>query len=230
MNISGFLKQSFIDYPGKIVSVVFTQGCNFRCPYCHNPELIPVTEGTIPEKVIFAHLEKNRLLLDGIAITGGEPTLQPDLKSFIQRVKESGLLVKLDTNGSNPKLLRNLLDERLLDYVAMDIKSALTETDYALASGIAVSPGKLQQIRQSIQMIINSGVAHEFRTTVCRELVSMENIRAILPELEGAQRYFLQQYRDNEKFEEAKFSAYPKEETEEFLINTDQKVPIFIRY
>ena len=208
MQIGGFIKQSLIDYPGKIAAVVFTQGCNFRCGYCHNEELFPFGKGTISEETVLVHLKKNRFLLDGLVITGGEPTMQADLYSFIKKVKDMGLLVKLDTNGSNPKVMESLRVKDLLDYVAMDIKSALTEPDYSLASGISVSPEMLKRVRQSIQMIIHSGVEHEFRTTVCRELVSLENIRAIVPELEGAQRYFLQQYRSNEKSSETNFFAY----------------------
>lgn len=229
MQISGIVKQSLIDYPGKIATVVFTQGCNFHCGYCHNEELIPVGKGIISGETILAYLEKNRFLLDGVVITGGEPTMQADLFPFIRKVKDLGLLVKLDTNGSNPKIVENLLSEDMLAYVAMDIKSALTETDYSLASGISVSSKMLNRIRQSIQMIIYSGVEHEFRTTVCRELISLKNIDAIIPELEGAQRYFLQQYRDNEKIEEERLSAYPEEEIYAMISEFSVKFPIYNR-
>ncbi len=218
MRISGWIRQSLMDYPGKVASVIFTQGCNFRCPYCHNPELIPLGEGSIPEETVLAQMEKNRFLLDGLVITGGEPTMQPDLRSFIKKVKDLGLSVKLDTNGSNPEILSQLLTEHLVDYVAMDIKSALTEEDYAMAAGVVCSPQKLEHVRRSVRYIIRSGVEHEFRTTVCRELISFDHIRTILSELKGAQRYFLQQYRPGEKQNYAEnYSAYSKEEIADFI-------------
>lgn len=231
MQIGGFVKQSLIDYPGKIAAIVFTQGCNFRCGYCHNEELIPVRKGTIDEKTIWTNLEKNRFLLDGVVVTGGEPTMQTDLFSFISKVKELGLLVKLDTNGGNPKVMESLLAEDLLDYVAMDIKSALTELNYSCVSGISVSPEMLKRIRQSIQLIIHSGVEHEFRTTVCRELVSLENVRAIVSELDGAQKYYLQQYHSNfhQTNDNHVFSAYPDEEIRNQAESLSKKIPVFIR-
>ncbi len=218
MQISGWIRQSLMDYPGKIASVVFTQGCNFRCPYCHNPELIGFGEGAIPEDVVLAHLDKNRFLLDGLVITGGEPTMQPDLCVFIRQVKDLGLFVKLDTNGSHPKILLQLLNEHLVDYVAMDVKSALKEKDYAAAAGVVFSSRKLEQIRRSVRYIVRSGVDHEFRTTVCRELISFDHIRGILSELKDAQRYFLQQYRPGEKQDDAEnYSAYPIDVMTDFV-------------
>lgn len=230
MQISGFVKQSLMDYPGKFAAVIFTQGCNFRCPYCHNQELIPFLAGTITEEFVFAHLEKNRLLLDGLVITGGEPSVQPDLYSFIRKVKALGLLVKLDTNGSNPEVLKQLLEAQLVDYVAMDIKSALTKEDYSTSAGVVFSSKKLNNIRESIRYIIDSGIEHEFRTTVCSELISPEHIKSILPELKGAKRYYLQRYHNTEKIFENKnhFSAYSIEKMQ-YFIESSAEVPIFIR-
>lgn len=205
MRIGGFIKQSLMDYPGKIASVVFTQGCNFKCPYCHNAGLIPVCKGSISNELVFSHLEKNKLLLDGVVISGGEPTMQTDLYSFVTKVKELGLLVKLDTNGTNPILLKKLIEHQLLDYIAMDVKTALSFQKYAVVSGISCTitdrmtashpiGNLLFKLRQSIQFIIESGIEHEFRTTICKELISLEDIRSILNEITGCQRYFLQQY------------------------------------
>ena len=123
-----------MDYPGKIASVVFTQGCNFSCPYCHNRELIPVSPGSFPSAPVFSHLEKNRLLLDGVVITGGEPTLHSGLPDFIKAVRDLGLAVKLDTNGTNPKMLEILIRQDLVDYIAMDVKSSMDSERYSLAT------------------------------------------------------------------------------------------------
>ncbi|MGV8091209.1 MAG: anaerobic ribonucleoside-triphosphate reductase activating protein [Mangrovibacterium sp.] len=230
MQISGWIKQSLMDYPGKVASVIFTQGCNFRCPYCHNPELIPLRQGAIPEETVFAHLEKNRFLLDGLVITGGEPTMQPDLCSFIKKVKGLGLSVKLDTNGSNPKILSQLLTEHLIDYVAMDIKSAMTEKDYSPVTGVVFSTKRLDQVRRSVQCIIRSRVEHEFRTTVCRELISFDQIRTILSEIKGAQRYFLQQYYPGEKHNSSEnYSSYSMEEMDNFVSQSVGEVMLSVR-
>lgn len=195
MQLSGFIKQSLIDYPGMIAAVVFTQGCNLNCPYCHNPQLISSTAGTIPVSETLRYFTKNRLLLDAVVITGGEPTLQKDLPQYLSAIKQLGLKVKLDTNGVTPDILSRRLSSGLIDYVAMDIKSELTPAAYSRASGVVFTKEAAGRIRQSARLIIDSGIPHEFRTTVCRELVTPENIRALLQELDGARQYFLQQYR-----------------------------------
>ncbi|SFF23696.1 anaerobic ribonucleoside-triphosphate reductase activating protein [Sunxiuqinia elliptica] len=229
MNISGWIKQSLMDYPGKIASVIFTQGCNFRCPYCHNPELIPKGKGRIDENEVLAHLRKTQMLLDGIVISGGEPTMQSDLTDFIREIKSLGLAVKLDTNGSQSNRLEQLLAEGLVDYIAMDIKSELCPADYSKNSGIPVSTPCLNEIRRSIQLLIRSGVEHEFRTTVCRELISMENLHRILAEMTGAKRYFIQHYRPAEKQTTMRFSAYSNEEIAGWLAIANQQLDVAIR-
>lgn len=219
MNISGWIKQSMMDFPGKIAAVVFTQGCNFKCPYCHNPELIAFETGSFSEEVIFQHFTKNRFLLDGVVITGGEPTLQPELLNFIKKIKSLGLAVKLDTNGSHPKLVKKLIGQQLVDYFAMDIKSAFDYRNYSLASGIPISETLLQNIKQTMHMIIESGIEHEFRTTICKELITFNNISSILHEIEGCKRYCLQQYRtfNNEKSEQTLFTVYDVNSIENYL-------------
>jgi pyruvate formate lyase activating enzyme len=191
MNIGGFEKYSFIDYPGCISSVVFTVGCNFHCPYCHNPELVrPGSNGPagrLSQSDILAFLEKRRKYLDGVVITGGEPTLQPDLQQFCREVKSLGLSVKLDTNGSNPSALAALVSGGLVDYIAMDIK---TDPDhYVPLISHDINP---QYIKDSIRIILESGLPHEFRTTCVIPMVDSSSIRAIARLVQGADLYALQ--------------------------------------
>ena len=191
MRIGGFQKFSLIDYPGKICAIVFTQGCNFRCPYCHNPELVkPSLFGkTIPEEEIFSFLEKRKGKLDAVEITGGEPTLQKDLVDFIQRIKEIGYLVKLDTNGSNPEMLEIIINHGLVDYIAMDIKAPLEKYKEVIHS--VINPEK---IKRSIRTIMSSNIKYEFRTTVVKSQLSKEDIINIGKLIEGAELYILQKF------------------------------------
>jgi pyruvate formate lyase activating enzyme len=125
MHIGGFIKQSLIDYPGKIASVIFTAGCNLRCPYCHNPELVDLNENTslLDQNEILTYIKDNAVLLDAVVITGGEPLMHPDVFDFIHKIKNLGLLVKIDTNGTNPEALKKIIDEKLVDFIAMDVKN-----------------------------------------------------------------------------------------------------------
>jgi len=179
MRIGGFQKQSFIDWEGKTTAVIFTKGCNFRCSYCHNPELVypKLIEQTedISEKTVFDFLSIRKKWLDGIVITGGEPTLQKDLKDFIVNVKKKGFAVKLDTNGSSTKILRDLLKANLLDYVAMDIKTILELYEYELICGIK-DPKLLINIKESIEILKNSGINYQLRTTVVPRFHTKEMI------------------------------------------------------
>lgn len=191
MKIGGWQRFSLLDYPGRLSAVIFTQGCNFRCPYCHNPELvIPERFQELqPEEDVLAWLKKRVNRLDGVVITGGEPTLQPDLAQFLKKIKKLGFLVKIDTNGSHPEALAWLLKKSLVDYWAMDIKApqekysaiAQTEIDFGL-------------IQQSIDLIMNSGQAYEFRTTVVRNQLVPEDIMEIGQMIKGAERYVLQPF------------------------------------
>lgn len=191
MNIGGFQKVSLIDYPGRISAVVFTQGCNFRCPFCHNPELADPAQFGPPlnETEIFAFLEKRRGTLDGVSITGGEPTLQPDLAVFAARLKDMGFLVKIDTNGSRPEVLRDLIDRRRVDAVAMDVKGPLKKYDRLTG---AKDSGRT--IRESIGLILASGLTHEFRTTVVPSLLTERDFRQIGRLVEGAASFVVQTY------------------------------------
>lgn len=176
MLIGGLLKFTLIDYPGKVAAVVFTQGCNYRCPFCHNPQLVLPELFTVPLAVeeVAGFLEKRRGQLQGVVITGGEPTLQEGLKDFIVRVKAMGYLVKLDTNGSRPQVLREILDARLVDLVAMDIKAS--PAGYGKATG---GRADLAGVTASIELIKRSGVDYIFRTTALKGFLTPEDVAAI---------------------------------------------------
>jgi len=191
MRIAGVQKFSLIDYPGKLSAVIFTQGCNFRCPFCHNPELVlPEQYGTLQAADSLSQLfAKRRRQLDGIVITGGEPTLQEDLVDFIRDIKKMDYLVKLDTNGSRPLILNELYREKLIDFVAMDIKAPLAK--YPSVCGVEV---RLDDIRNSIEIIKNSGVPYMFRTTVVKRFLNIHDLLEI-QNLAGNQgHYHLQNF------------------------------------
>ncbi|MDD4476571.1 MAG: anaerobic ribonucleoside-triphosphate reductase activating protein [Patescibacteria group bacterium] len=201
MLIGGLEKLTLIDYPGKVAATVFTSGCNFRCPFCHNPRLTTISEFESPafsEKEVLDYLNTNKDYLEGVCVTGGEPSLQADLKKFLAEIKSLGLLVKLDTNGSNPEVLENLLAERLVDYIAMDVKSPLEEEAYNY-----FLPGlNFENIARSVDIIKNSGVDYEFRTTVF-PLLAEEDILEIAESLAGSRAYYLQRFSDeNELMDE----------------------------
>lgn len=189
MRIGGLTRSSLIDYPGKVCAIIFTIGCNFRCPYCHNPELVDETAEEIPESDIFAFLESRVGLLDGVTITGGEPTLHDDLPSFIARIKKLGFLVKLDSNGTNPDMLRRLIDWKLVDYIAMDIKAPLRKYEYTVAR-----PVDRECIKASVELLKEGRVAYEFRTTVIKVLNPKEDFYEIGELIEGADAYYLQKF------------------------------------
>jgi pyruvate formate lyase activating enzyme len=192
MQIRGWVKTSLIDYPGRIASVLFTSGCNFRCPYCQNPELVlhPESLPEIDPVEIFQLLARRRGLIDGMVITGGEPTLQNDLNGFLRKAKELGLAIKLDTNGYRPQALREMLERGLLDYVAMDIKTSIAK--YPLAAGVPVD---VRRIEESVRLNLSSGIDYEFRTTVVPGIVTLEDVEEISKLIAGARKYILQQFR-----------------------------------
>ena len=191
MNFGGFEKFTLIDYPAKIACMVYTIGCPFRCPYCHNPELVDETCTTkIDEKVILDFLDERKGILDAIVITGGEPTMHgKKLVSFMGKVKKRGFLVKLDSNGVDPKFLQKVIDEKLVDYIAMDIKAPFSKYSQTVAR-----PVDIRAIKESIEIIKNSGVEYEFRTTLVKSMLSMEDIKEIGKEIKGAKTYYLQKF------------------------------------
>jgi len=205
MKIGGFQKVTLIDYPGKIAATVFTVGCNFLCPYCHNPELVEgkkiKNQPIIKEQEILSFLKTRQGLLEGVCLTGGEPTLQNDLPDFIRKIKELGFLIKLDTNGSNPVMLEGLLSENLIDYVAMDIKAPLEK--YKKIVGEKIS---LENIQRSVELT-RSAPDYEFRTTVLPKLHSKKDILSIGRWLQGSKKYYLQQFKPTKTLD----SAFVKE-------------------
>ena len=195
MLIHGFQKMTLLDYPEKVACTIFTAACNLRCPFCHNAGLVTKIESAerIDEAEVLAYLQKRKGILDGVCITGGEPTLQNDLADFIRKIRALGYAVKLDTNGTNPAVLQSLLDEGLLDYVAMDIKN----TPEKYAATVGVPSFDVTPIRQSIDLLLAGRVDFEFRTTVVEEYHTPEDIGEIARWLSGAPRYFLQPFVDS---------------------------------
>ena len=215
MKICGLNKTTLLDYPSHVAATVFVGGCNFRCPFCHNKDLVLCT-GPIPEiplQEVLSFLKRRRGILSGVCITGGEPTLHPQLPAFIKTIKDFGYCVKLDTNGTNPGMLKELLADGLPDCIAMDIKS--DREHYAQAAGVKALD--LAPIQTSIDLIRSSGISYEFRTTVVRELHNAEILSGIAEWLDGSHVYFLQNYRENENVIAPGFTSYTKQELETFL-------------
>lgn len=228
MNIGGFQKFSMIDYPGKMCAIIFTQGCNFRCGYCHNPELVKpeLFETPLLEEEFFNFLEERQGRLEAVSITGGEPTLQKDLVSFIRKIKDLNFLVKLDSNGTNPEILKKIIDQKLVDYLAMDIKAPLDKYEEIVQAKI-----NLENIQKSIRLIMNSGLDYEFRTTIVKSQLSVNDLLEIGKLIQGAQGYFLQKFvpskANDEKFlKEVTYSDEEFEEIKKDLLKYVQKCEI----
>jgi len=202
MKIAGFAKTSFVDYPGKIACVVFTPYCNMKCKYCHNKHILSGNVPVIDETEVFDYLEKRKDMLGAVVITGGEPTMQKDLRIFIEKVRKLGLPVKLDTNGTNPRVIKNLLGKGLLDYIAMDVKAPLNKYFETVCC-----PVDINAITASIGIIMNSTISYEFRTTFAPTLV-LEDIEAIGELVSGTKAYYLQQYKPAENEEPAHKPEY----------------------
>ncbi|PID86449.1 anaerobic ribonucleoside-triphosphate reductase activating protein [Candidatus Gracilibacteria bacterium] len=209
MKISGITKFTLIDFPEKVSCIIFTAGCNFRCGYCHNSEYVLPEKlkniSLIPEKAVFNFLEKRKGLLEGVSICGGEPTIHKDLPTFCKKVKDIGYSIKLDTNGQNPKMIKQLLDNKVIDYIAMDIKNPVGE--FAKIVGTNVNE---KHYLESIELIKNSNINHEFRTTVIKGIHNNEKIEKIAKYIRGAKNYNLQNYKSgdtlNPTFEGKSFS------------------------
>ena len=184
-----------MDWDGKISSVLFLPTCNFRCPFCHNVNLVlcPEKLDTIPFEYIEDQLKKQKGWTDGVCITGGEPTLHSSLPELCSRIKKMGLMVKLDTNGTNPTMLKELMDMKLVDYVAMDIKAPLTIEKYSKATGVNTEK-LLENVKESIRLLMESGIDYEFRTTVVPSIHSLEDIKQISRSLKGCRKYVLQKF------------------------------------
>lgn len=192
MNIQGIENVSFVDYPNKICATIFTGGCNFKCPYCHNSGIVKSEYKSLDENEVLQSLEKRKKLLDAVTISGGEPTLQKDLLEFATKIKAMGFLVKLDTNGTNPEVLENLLNKKLVDYVAMDIKTNFE--DYAK---VTKSCEKVENIKISLQILKKFNVEYELRTTLVENLHTFENIEKLAQDLKGENFLYLQKFVDS---------------------------------
>jgi len=194
MLIKGFQKLTLLDFPGRTACTVFTGGCNLRCPFCHNALLVTEMDNDyFREEEIFEHLEKRKKVLDGIAVTGGEPLLQKDIERFLYELKETGIAVKLDTNGCYPEKLEGILELGLVDYVAMDIKNCPEK--YGVTVGI--ENFDIAPIEKSIELLKNSGIDYEFRTTVTENFHTIEDIEEAAKWIQGAKRYYLQNFVDS---------------------------------
>lgn len=227
MQIHGFNKTTLLDYPEHIAATVFTGGCNFRCPFCHNGELVldPGAQPFITEEKVLSYLKKRRGILQGVCVTGGEPTLQKDLMEFLRKIRELGYPVKLDTNGYLPGVLWDLLQSGLVDYVAMDLKAS--RENYGAAVGLKTMD--LSRIEESIGILKSSGIPYEFRTTVVKGIHRVEEFEDIGRWIAGCPAYYLQNYEENENClyrmlptaedagdgKHARFEAFSREELEQ---------------
>lgn len=232
MKIHGLNKLTLLDYPGHMACLIFTGACNYRCPFCHNASLVlnPNSQPAISEEEIFAFLQSRKGILEGVCISGGEPTLQADLPEFIRKIRTMGFHVKLDTNGSRPGILKALLEEGLLDYVSMDIKNALKK--YLSTIGIPESVSGFNNlitdsVRQSAELLMQSSIPYEFRTTVVKELHNEEDLLSIGKWLNGANAYYLQSFRDSETLIGASLGQFHAYEPEQMRAFRDLLKPYF---
>lgn len=217
MIIGGLEKLTLLDYPNHLAAIVFTGGCNFRCKFCYNPMLVLPQKGKdgknikkekgfspIPSKDLFLFLKQRFGRLEGVVITGGEPTLHPDLPLFIKKIKEIGYIVKLDTNGTNPEMLKKLIRDKLIDYLAMDLKAPLTK--YELVTGVRPNCNNL---RKSVKIIMTSELPYEFRTTVVPGLLTREDFSSMGELIKGASKWYLQKFKSDTELVDRRYQAQP---------------------
>jgi len=223
MIIQGLEKMSLVDYDGFVSATVFTGGCNFRCPFCHNSSLV-LDSANLPVlsvEEVLSYLKKRKGLLDGVCVSGGEPTLNKDLPDFIRNLKDIGYSVKLDTNGTNPDMIKLLFEQNLIDYVAMDIKNS--QSDYAEIIGF--SNYNLQNVIKSVDFLMNSGINYEFRTTLIKEFHSKQNIIDISKWIKGANKYFLQKFKDTGSCIKGNLSPIDKDTAVDFQNVLTKTIP-----
>jgi pyruvate formate lyase activating enzyme len=227
MKIGGLQKVSLIEYPGKICAIVFSQGCNFRCPYCYNPELVDpgLYKKCLSEDEVFSFLAKRKGKLDAVTITGGEPTIQNELVEFIKRVRKIGYLIKIDTNGSHPEVMGKLISKKLVDYIAMDVKGPLKKYRMITRSQIHED-----EIKQCIEIIMESGMPYEFRTTVLKKLLEENDILEIGTLIRKARLYILQHFIPTRTLDKEflNYEAYSREEMEYFKGKLMKDVPVVL--
>ena len=233
MRIAGFQSTTLLDYPGHLACTVFTQGCNFRCPYCQNGSLVlpDFFDDIMDEDRILAKIKSRSKMFEGVCVSGGEPTNQPDLAGFLAKIKDMGLLVKLDSNGSRPEILKSLYKDGLIDMIAMDIKSS--KSAYLKVCGLDPDshPDLLKNIEESVDFIRSSGIDYEFRTTLVKGLHDKEQIKELADWLAGSKAYFLQSYQENDNIlcvlnkDDKHFESFSHKELDEFLSVIREKIP-----
>lgn len=218
MKISGFDKLTLLNYPDKVACTIFTSGCNLRCPFCHNSGLVTNNYNEISFDSIYEYLKKRVGILDGVCITGGEPLTHADIKDYIKKIKDLGYLVKIDTNGCNPKLLKELIDLKLVDYIAMDIKNIYSK--YDITSGVKVN---IDNIKKSISIIENSGIDYEFRTTIVKEFHSTQDIKEILSYISSNSNYYIQNFKNSNDVFNRNLSSFSEKELVEMKNKINNK-------
>lgn len=218
MKISGFDKLTLLNYPDKLACTIFTSGCNLRCPFCHNSGLVTNNYNEISFDSIYEYLKKRIGILDGVCITGGEPLIHADIKDYIKKIKDLGYLVKIDTNGCNPKLLKELIDLKLVDYIAMDIKNIYSK--YDITSGVKVN---IDNIKKSISIIENSGIDYEFRTTIVKEFHSTQDIKEILSYISSNSNYYIQNFKNSNDVFNRNLSSFSENELVEMKNEINNK-------
>ena len=224
MKIGGIQKTSLLDYPDTISAIIWTIGCNFRCPFCYNKDLVFGRVVTISEEEVLSFLEKRKVMLEGLVISGGEPLLQDDIVSFAEKVKKMGYLIKIDTNGMYPEMLKELIDRKLVDYIAMDVKAP--KNKYDSLSGVKTD---IKKIEKSIEMIRSSLINYEFKTTFASNLLTREDIVEIAKWLKGSKRFYLQQFNNEANLISSKLQnskPYSKDE----LIDTLKDIKPYFEY
>jgi pyruvate formate lyase activating enzyme len=219
--IKGFIDLSLVDWDGKVSAVLFLPYCNLHCPFCYNTTLVrkPEEMQTILYKEIKQYLTKNKTWLDGVAITGGEPTVHNELPNLCKKIKELGLEVKLDTNGTNPMMMKKLITEKLVDYVAMDIKAPLNIEKYSQTAGVDTKT-LLGEVEKTVEVLLNSSVDYEFRTTLVPTIHSKDDVKQICNRIKGCRKYVLQNFKGNAETLNPKFKnikSFSPKDMEEFL-------------
>jgi len=215
MKIGGLQKTSLLDYPDVISAIIWTVGCNFRCPFCYNKDLVFGNKTPISEEQVLSFLEKRKGLLEALVVTGGEPLMHKDIPDFLEKVKELGYLIKVDTNGSYPKKLQEIIDKKLVNYLDMDVKAP--KKKYDKLTGVKTD---IKKVDQSIKIIKNSGIDYEFKTTFVPELLTKEDIVEIGKWLKGSKKYYLQQFKNDTNLismDLQKFVPYSKKELTDTL-------------
>lgn len=207
--IDGFDKLTLLNYPDRVACTIFTKGCNFKCPYCHNSSLISLDKENDKYKEVISYLNKRKGILDGVCITGGEPLIHKSTKDLIKEIKNMGFSVKLDTNGSNPVMLKELIDESLIDYVAMDIKNTFDKYEETIGCKT-----NLDNIKKSIEIIEKSNIDYEFRTTIVKELHTFDDIKSIINRLNKKSKYYIQNFRNSDGVLNKNLNGFTKEELE----------------